>query len=173
MCSVTKVALIINERHFYYAFEAYNPQCISSHFCGISLFTKNMCYTPGLSTCSLSFQFSTPVLHKSWDRKLNVCFGSIDFFSVSSILFHCRTQSNSIYELSLIEFDCVWLTFTLIGFNLLCQACYTTLARQPFSFNVMLLWCETKFINYINLLYKHQWDIWIFSFTRKSYLHHV
>ena len=65
MCSVTKVALIINERHFYYAFEAYNPQCISSHFCGISLFTKNMCYTPGLSTCSLSFQFSMPVLHKS------------------------------------------------------------------------------------------------------------
>ena len=114
MCSVTKVALIINEQHFYYAFEAYNPQCIWSHFCGISLFTKNMCYTLGLSTCRLSFQFSTPVLHKSWDRKLNVCLGSIDFFFGQ---FNFVSLSNSI-ELNLwTEFDWVWLRLIEIYFD--------------------------------------------------------
>ena len=89
---------------FYYAFEAYNPQCIWSHFCGISLFTKNVSYTPGLSTCSLSFQFSTPVLHKSWDRKLNVCLGSIDFFFFGQ--FNFVSLSNSI-ELNL-WIECDW-----------------------------------------------------------------
>ena len=47
----------------------------------------------------------------------------IFFFSVSSISFDCRTQSNSIHELISIEFDWVRLKFSLTGFdsNLLCR----------------------------------------------------
>ena len=137
------------------------------------VYEKHMRYTPGLSC--LSFQFLTPVLHKSWVRKLNVSLGLIDFFwwvQFRLIFWLYQTQSMNWVWLSLIEFDCIWLKFTLrsIGFNLLCRVCFMTLAPQQFSFNVVLLWCETKFINYINLLSKHQWNIRIFPFTKKSYL---
>ena len=106
---------------FYYTFEAYNPQRIWSHFCGISSFTKNTCDTLRVEVTRAS---------KIWLWIFNACFTQITsskiersigfdwffFFSVSSISFDCRTQSNSIHELSSIEFDWVRLKFSSIDY---------------------------------------------------------
>ena len=86
---------------FYYTFEAYNPWRIWSHFYRISSFTKNMCVT---------LQAQVTRASKIWLRIFNACFTQITsskikpsfgfdwffYFSVSSIVFDCRIQSNSI-----------------------------------------------------------------------------
>ena len=99
---------------FYYAFEAYNPHRTWSHFCGISSFMKNTCATLRAQVARASnFQRLFFTNHK-FENLTFVWVRLIFFFSVSSISFDCRTQSNSVNELSSIGFD--WNLISSIGY---------------------------------------------------------
>ena len=87
------------------------------------VYEEQVHYTPGSSNSSfqdlvMDFQCLFYTNHKFE----NVRLGSIYFFffSVSSISFDCRTQSNSINELSSIWFD--WNLVRFTDFDLLCRA---------------------------------------------------
>ena len=99
---------------FYYAFEAYNPQRIWSHFCGISSFTKNVRATLQAEVTRASkiwLWIFNAFIHESGKigvRKSNVRLGRIGFIVVlvSSISFDAElngTQSMNRVRLSSIE----------------------------------------------------------------------
>ena len=91
------------------------------------VYEKHVRYTPGWSNSSfqdlvMDFQRLFYTNHE-FDNRTFDWVRLIFFFSVSSISFDCRTQSNSIHELISIEFDWVRLKFSLTGFDsdLLCR----------------------------------------------------
>ena len=97
---------------FYYAFKANNPRRIWSHFSGISAFTKNTCYTPGLyrSNSKNLLSFNPTDLYKN-QRFENRTFDSVRLYiffvwvRFSSIAELNRTQSTDWVRFSSIEFD--------------------------------------------------------------------
>ena len=109
---------------FYYAFQVYNPQCIWSHFCGTSYFTKNMRVTLRTQVTRAS---------KIWLWIFNACFTQITsskiersfgfdwFFFLFGVFDFVRLSK--LIELNLwIEFDWARLKFSSIRFDLLRRA---------------------------------------------------
>ena len=108
----------------------YNAQRIWSHFCGISSFTKNTNATLRAQVtwaskiCLWIFDACfTQITSSKIERSFG--FDRFVFFSLSSISYDCRTQSNSIHELSSIEVGWVGFKSSSIRFDLLCRAFFT------------------------------------------------
>ena len=96
------------------------------------VYEKHVRYTPGSSNSSFQdlvkdFQRLFYTNHEFENRTF--VWVRLIFFSVSSILFDCRIQSNSIHELSSIEFD--WVRFTMPWIRRFCTVVSISVLRFP------------------------------------------
>ena len=102
---------------FHYAFKAYNPQRIWSHFSGISAFTRNTCHTPGYT--KVTWASKKLLKNQEFENRTFDCTFFFVWVRLSSIAELNRTQFTDWVRLSSNEFDWVRLKFSSIGFDLL------------------------------------------------------